>query len=173
MARKSCQFAGGFSLLHEFPENTLYLLSTPRPPFSPSPSTNSQFLKFSRQIKELPQSHQDLQKCWKQSHKCDQCQMWLPSETSSGRKEWSSSLNAQPNLSHPEQLNQQILILTFPGGFSAWNERGCSHSSSYQDHICCWEKRQQILRENCLSAAYKILSSLWTFYCCSGVRNTH
>lgn len=96
------------------------------------------FLNFQDRSKNFPRTIKDLQKSWKQSHRFDQCQMWLPSETSSGRKEWPSS----PNLPHPEQLNQQNIDIDVPWRFSAWNERGWSHSSSYQDHIYCWEKQE-------------------------------
>lgn len=68
----------------------------------------------------------------------------------------------------------KILILTFPGGFQP-GMRGAGHTAPHIRTIFAAgkSKRQQILRENCLSSAHKILSSLWTFYCCLEVRNTH
>lgn len=62
----------------------------------------------------------------------------------------------------------KILILTFPGGFQAegW---GVGHTAPHiRTVFAAGKSRRQILRENCSSSAQKILSRLWTFYCCSG-----
>lgn len=147
-------------LLSKFPQNSLYLLSTLRPPFSLSPSTN--FWNFQDRSKNFPNTIRIYRNV---ESKATSAKCGSPVKPVQFRKEWPSSLHAQPHLSHPEQLNQQNIDIDIPWGFSAWNEGGWSHSSSYQDHICCWEKQETTdfkrkLSKSCTSNTLKFVNIL-------------
>lgn len=63
----------------------------------------------------------------------------------------------------------KISILTFPGDFQP-EMRGVDHTVPHIRNVFAAGKsrRPPILSEKCLSSAHKILSSMWTFYSCSG-----
>lgn len=152
-------------LLNKFPQNSLYLLSTPRPPFSLSPSTN--FWNFQDRSKNFPNTIRIYRNV---ESKATSAKCGSPVKpVQEGRN---GPVHFMPNLIclTLNSSTNKILILTFPGGFQP-EMRGVGHTAPRIRIIFAAGKsrRPQILRENYLSPAHQILLSLWTFYCCSGV----
>lgn len=159
MARKSCLFAGGLSFFIEqipwkftVPAIDHLFLFPPVPTFevfktdqrtSPEPWGPTEMLKAEPWVWSVP----NVAPQWNQFRKEGMAQFNLICLTLS-------------------TSTHKILLLTFPGGFQP-EMRVLGHTAPHFRTIFAAGKssrRPQILREDCLSSAHKILSSLWTFY---------
>lgn len=176
MARKSCQFAGGLSFIAWIPWNSLSCYQPWDHLFLFPPVPTLSFWSFQDRSKNLPRTIRTYRNVESRATSVISAKCGSPVKpVQEGRN---GPVHPMPNLIclTLNGSTNKILILTFPGGLQP-EMRGVGHTAPHIRTIFAAgkSKRQQILRENCVCSAHKIkiLSSLWTFYCCSGVRNTH